>query len=896
MPISQLNFQGINRAISDYGNAGACEELINLRPTTAGLVPVKPFTVKMAAVTYDRVYVHKAGGRTNYIGVKMVRRSMQAPLLVIDLLTESGAPDANIDRFEVESTIDFDTDLHFACVGNYVLFSICNRGGDYGPENGWYANKCYLWNGAAYSEKEADIPDVSFSIDDGWRAESTLEYIGEIGSSTPEYEFIRTVEDAFSAAQEKNPDICFGYILIALAFKTEDGKTFWTGKWQAYDPAVKIGTGAGPYRDVDDFPNHQYDEFFSKYGHGYQLNIGSSNSNPVDRLTFYGSKPKLVFDQLQGGSWNEGKSIIRSVEVYVSKPVPYIDISTAYEGYKYVGSDDLYHLVAAYTKYEDADLGNQLLYFVKSIPLAKLAEGEQEVELSFGGNIQVTNRTLQVDAGAVTRYGNMLAYNARFHFFDSVARTEIGMPFFLFDGSLTTRSCHVFVTFNDGKSDSEKYLGAADLPEDPEEDIFMVVAGDIRVKRVSVMYEEHVTGMNYDYAHYWWYYDMEESARYNCAFHFGTCDSSDYTDDNNAFLDSPDNIVITDEPEAINVTEQYNPFVFNVKNSYLAPGRILDVQPQMVAVKDVSFGDYPLDVFTNRGVYALLQGNGEVLYGAFRPVSSLVSTANSIPTESGTFFLAAGGLWVVAGSRAVLISDALHLGPHKYIRSCEGFIKISMGNGTGTQIAGTYDTTGLLSSVPFLEYVYKETESNGTVTVSKASLSYNRYRDELYISNPDYDYIYVLSIKYRQWFKIDGKISQGVPGSDIAETGESGGSKNILDLSKEDSTAHVMMHLQSRPFSIGYQYSHVHRIVSMIRANLASTDSLIVALYGSDNLQDWTLLSYAAKASVKVSQIRTPAAARSWRYYTLCIGGTAPSDTDISTVMVEYIPVIRRLG
>ena len=45
MAADTLSLVGINRALSDYAGARACEELINLRPTTEGLVPVKDFSV-----------------------------------------------------------------------------------------------------------------------------------------------------------------------------------------------------------------------------------------------------------------------------------------------------------------------------------------------------------------------------------------------------------------------------------------------------------------------------------------------------------------------------------------------------------------------------------------------------------------------------------------------------------------------------------------------------------------------------------------------------------------------------------------------------------------------------------------------------------------------------------
>ena len=117
---------------------------------------------------------------------------------------------------------------------------------------------------------------------------------------------------------------------------------------------------------------------------------------------------------------------------------------------------------------------------------------------------------------------------------------------------------------------------------------------------------------------------------------------------------------------------------------------------------------------------------------------------------------------------------------------------------------------------------------------------------------------------------------------------------DVIDFSKEHS-GNVLVHLQSRPFSFGYQYSHIHRIVAMLRAQLGNAGAT-VALYGSDNLQDWTLLTYASRKSVKVSQIRTPSAARSWRYYTVCIGGTVPADADLGPVLIDYESVVRRIG
>lgn len=117
----------------------------------------------------------------------------------------------------------------------------------------------------------------------------------------------------------------------------------------------------------------------------------------------------------------------------------------------------------------------------------------------------------------------------------------------------------------------------------------------------------------------------------------------------------------------------------------------------------------------------------------------------------------------------------------------------------------------------------------------------------------------------------------------------------VYSLAKE-TTHHRLVHLQSRPLSFEYGYSRVHRVVAMVRAILSKDDNLTVALYGSDDLTRWSLLAYGTKTRVRISQIRTPPAAHSWRYYTIVTGGYATHDTDLGPVLLDYQPVIRRIG
>lgn len=897
MATDALSYTGINRAVSDYAGAKACEELINLRPATEGTVPVKDFSVKLADMGYRKVFMHYTTDGPHYIVI--VRGGEDNDSVLVQYVDGNGVVKQTLlnTPFLSGTTIE---SIHIAFAGNVILISLCDT------DNSDYANAAYTWKAdedgtKKYIAMEANAPEVSFSVSDEVDMAQT-DIIG-LGVSSAREEVVSAVESGINAIQENNLNLCVGPILIAVAFKTNDGNTFWTGKWTIYDPIPSINADDRFYLNANSswFLNQVYRDlgYYAKYDHAYSLvpltdggTQGGYAVGSLDTITVPGTKVTITFPAISG--WDENTSIIQSLEVYASRPQVFIDSENAADGFFFNGNIVQASLIVPQKKYEDMDLGGQLLYHQASIPMASLAEADQEVKLSFGGNIQVSEDTLDADAGALKRYGRLLSYNARFHYWDSVAHIDIGMPSFLTTEGVDSGITHVFVQYADEDQSGLVWVGRLNNRRIGR--AYTVIAPSLNIKEI-VTYEK-ISG-TYCIRKY----RMQASSTYN----YSICVGAPYSDSDyfSGTYEDYDDLIPSDlepkgitreEPDAINVTEQYNPFVFRVEHSYLAPGNILDIQPQMAGMADASYGRDPLTVFTERGTYALTQGSANVLYGAFLPVSNnVISTkggGSALPTEMGTFYLGDGCLWLIAGRRSTLISDALHLGPHKYIRSCPGYQRIS-GGGLATP---EYDVSALVSQVTFEEFV------NGTVSGTKARLSFNRFRMELLISNPSYPYTYVLSLKYRQWFKIGKRVWQDQAGSDIAITpGSASGLINIVDLSTEV-TAQVLVHMQTRPFSMAYGYIHMHRIVSLVRAKLAAAngDKLVVGLYGSEDLQDWHLLAYSKRdggtGTLQVSQIRTAPSARSWRYYTVCIGGPVQPDADFGPILVDYEPVIRRIG
>lgn len=903
MAVENLAFQGINRAITDFASARACEELINLRPTGSGIVPVRPFKAIAENKGYGKVFVHNVGRLRNIIGI-LTTSSGGSLSMGVYLLDEDGDIGATIDTFTIDDIISMDC-VHFAAAGNMCLLSIYDPDATALVDEGLFLNKAYLWDGTQYVERQADIPSLTMTVspaesDTDVTTVKSAEVLYSMRRNADPVEWEKAARNAFDEIQAKNPDLCFGVVMIAIAFKTADGETFWTQKWTVFDPTPHFKYNQRPPSQF--LPNYNtyingglssdFPEFLANHSDGYV--VYSYYAQPDDECdVLFQGVPLSVKLQMPSGSWDRETSLIKSVEIYASRPVLYVDPSDHEHVVEVFdeGSGPLEGLVNYYAippvKRADLKLGDQLMYHAASVELERLNSGNAvTVQLSFGASAQQTESVLEVDAGQTYRFGKVLSYNSRFHFYASVAARELGMPAFLIREGNTTQRADIFVRYS-GERNELHYLGYLTMRVDTA--AIFVTASDARIIEVITYWKDP----NYQTRYLKRFYPMEPSARYN----YSVFTKSARTEQGGADAElealiyaGVKNEVITDEHSAINVSEQYNPFVFDVSHSYLAPGAVLDVQPQMAQETQSQYGTYPLNVFTSRGLYALMQGEGEVLYRAFEPISDLVSGSNSAPTEMGTFFLGSGSLWLVSGRHVTLISDALSQGPHKYIRDCQGFKSLSMG-----WIVGTYSAEPYLSDLPFEQYI---DGPNG-----KATLSYNRKRQELFISNPNYEYTYVISLKYRQWFKITQPISQEVVGGGIATVpNREGGTIHIIDLETEFGTSSVLVHYQSRPFTFATQYSHLHRIVQLVRAALGSTDLFIPAVYGSDDLQTWHLLSYAkrkaasAGSTLKISQVRTAPAARSWRYYTVCAGGIVPPDTDIGPVLIDYEPVTRRIG
>ncbi len=114
-----------------------------------------------------------------------------------------------------------------------------------------------------------------------------------------------------------------------------------------------------------------------------------------------------------------------------------------------------------------------------------------------------------------------------------------------------------------------------------------------------------------------------------------------------------------------------NPFVFEASgDNTVGTGKILGIVANTEAVSQGQFGQYPLLVFTDEGIYAM-SVNAEGLYSSIHPISREVcNNVDSItPTDKVVYFTSEKGLMATSGGEAICVSGQLSGGKNRGLPS-----------------------------------------------------------------------------------------------------------------------------------------------------------------------------------------------------------------------------------
>lgn len=186
-----------------------------------------------------------------------------------------------------------------------------------------------------------------------------------------------------------------------------------------------------------------------------------------------------------------------------------------------------------------------------------------------------------------------------------------------------------------------------------------------------------------------------------------------------------------------------NPFSFPLRCTYTpSQGSIVALASNTVALSQGQFGQHPLYVFCNDGIWAMaVDVSGTVAYLASYPLSRevCVNGDSVCGIDGGVVFMGMQGLMLLSGGKIRKLSGMLDGNPELFSRIMQDA------------------TVAKISSMMSLECAAAD---DFAAFMNGAAVSYLPSHNELFIANEKYGYSFVYSFPYGTW----GHVSFGVKG------------------------------------------------------------------------------------------------------------------------------------
>lgn len=295
------------------------------------------------------------------------------------------------------------------------------------------------------------------------------------------------------------------------------------------------------------------------------------------------------------------------------------------------------------------------------------------------------------------------------------------------------------------------------------------------------------------------------------------------------------NVNIVSEPSLIKTSEVNNPFYFpSVGSNTVGTGDVIAMCAAVKALSQGQFGQFPMYAFTSEGVWAM-QINSTGGFTAIQPVTRDVCiNADSITQlDNAVLFAADRGIMLLSGSDTTCISDNLdaeqQFNPIESLPGCEKVA--TMASLTSSDI----------TIIPFKEFV------------KNCRMIYDYTNQRIIVYNTALDdnkqklckYAYVYSLKTKKWGMMNTTICDNI--NSYPEALAVDGDNNILDLSQPTGSAYGLV--VTRPLK--FDGDILKTINTLIVRGMFKTGNVKTALYSSNDLYDWYLVSSSVNHRIK---------------------------------------------
>jgi hypothetical protein len=295
-------------------------------------------------------------------------------------------------------------------------------------------------------------------------------------------------------------------------------------------------------------------------------------------------------------------------------------------------------------------------------------------------------------------------------------------------------------------------------------------------------------------------------------------------------------------PNKIYTSEVNNPFHFPLSGiNTIGTGRIIAISSATKALSEGQFGQFPLYAFSSDGVWAL-EVSPTGLYSARQPVSREVclSPSSIAQTDTGVIFASRRGVMMLSGSTCVSISDAIHTEGEEIYRSpSEDYMR------------------KIMREVGFNNEVEAFSPRLMDILTEHCSIAYDHKHQRAFVYNSlmkahgakqkrVHPCMLVYSLRHNSWASDQNYILRSInayPDTVIVRVDD----KTIVRLSEDKSIRDRCCTIAvTRPIKLDNP-SELKTIDTVIQRTDFDLTDIPMALFGSNNMVDWFVVSSASR-------------------------------------------------
>lgn len=304
---------------------------------------------------------------------------------------------------------------------------------------------------------------------------------------------------------------------------------------------------------------------------------------------------------------------------------------------------------------------------------------------------------------------------------------------------------------------------------------------------------------------------------------------------------------IESTPNKLKVSATDNPFIFPVEQTYtVGNGKIIGLAATTPALSQGQYGQFPLYVFTDEGIYMLQVGAGEVIYTNCFPVSRDIcdNPDSIISLDNAVAFTSDRKLFVLSGYSAKSISDSLEA-----------------------------------DYVPNPAHIYMEGIENVLI---EPLLAYNYPFGELIIKNAEGNTAFIYDLQRKIWRQRKIKASYFIPSYPVCYAISD--EDEVYDLSQESNQLQNVT-ICTAPITLGTPgFKKIERSILRMLAG----GHFSISIYASnDNKTFYKVISVNINSDTLLSDVPLPRIPSSWRNFYLFIEGDMLPDSTITRLDIQ---------